>query len=136
MLSRDETLLRVLHYPPLDGSESPDALRAAAHEDINLITLLPVSNQAGLQVQDTANNWIDVSNVSGDIIVNSGDMLQEASGGYYPSTTHRVDNPGGRIENVSRISMPFFLTARPDVVLSERYTAGSYLEERLRLITR
>jgi isopenicillin N synthase-like dioxygenase len=63
-------------------------------------------------------------------------MLQEASNGYFPSTTHRVDNPGAGIDNVSRISIPFFLTPRLDVVLSERYTSGSYLDERLRLISR
>jgi isopenicillin N synthase-like dioxygenase len=136
MLSREASLLRILHYPPLDGTENPEALRAAAHEDINLITVLPVSDQAGLQVQDTGGRWIDVSSQRGDIIINSGDMLQEASSGYFPSTTHRVDNPGAGIDNVSRISIPFFLTPRLDVVLSERYTSGSYLDERLRLISR
>lgn len=136
MLSLETSLLRVLHYPPLDGTENADALRAAAHEDINLITILPVSDQAGLQVQDNRGHWIDVSSRSGDIVINSGDMLQEASNGYFPSTTHRVINPGNGIQNVSRISIPFFLTPRPDVVLSDRYTSGSYLEERLQLLSR
>ncbi len=62
-------------------------------------------------------------------------MLREATKGYYPSTTHRVVNPGGNIDNVSRISVPFFLTPRLDAVLSSRYTAGDYLDERLRRIS-
>jgi len=66
------------------------------------------------------------------LIVNIGDMLQEASGGYFPSTTHRVVNPDGADMTKSRISLPLFLHPRPDVVLSERHTAGSYLQERLR----
>jgi len=136
MLSPEASLLRILHYPPLRGDEQADALRAAPHEDINLITLLPVSEQPGLQVQDTAGTWIDVSARRGELIINCGDMLQEATRGYFPSTTHRVDNPGGRIANESRISAPFFLTPRADVVLSPRYTSGSYLEERLALINR
>ncbi len=136
MLSPQASLLRILHYPPLRGDERPAALRAAPHEDINLITLLPVSEQPGLQVQDTAGNWIDVSARRGELIINSGDMLQEATRGYFPSTTHRVDNPGDRIANESRISVPFFLTPRADVVLSARYTAASYLAERLELINR
>jgi len=135
-LSLDASLLRVLHYPPLDGTEDAAAIRAAAHEDINLLTVLPVSDQAGLQVQDTGGRWIDVSSRRGDIVINAGDMLQEASNGYFPSTTHRVVNPGAGVENVSRISIPFFLTPRLDVVLSDRYTAGSYLEERLQLLSR
>lgn len=138
MLSSEASLLRLLHYPPLTGSEEPGAERAAAHEDINLITILPVAEQAGLQVKDKQGNWVDVASVRGELVVNSGDMLLEATNGYFPSTTHRVINPTGNgdVENVSRISIPFFLTPRSDVVLSERYTAGSYLEERLSLITR
>lgn len=127
----DQTLLRVLHYPPLKGDEEPDAIRAAAHEDINLITILPAANEPGLQVKGKDGNWIDVPCDFGNLIVNIGDMLQEASGHYYPSTTHRVVNPEGVDTTKSRISLPLFLHPRPDVVLSERYTAGSYLHERL-----
>jgi len=136
MLCSAASLLRVLHYPPLTGGEEAHAVRAAAHEDINMITILPVAEQPGLQVKDNDGNWIDVASIRGELVVNSGDMLLEATGGYFPSTTHRVINPVGAAENVSRISIPFFLTARMDVVLSERYTSGSYLEERLGLITR
>jgi isopenicillin N synthase-like dioxygenase len=128
----EQTLLRVLHYPPLDGSEEPDAIRAAAHEDINLLTILPAANEPGLQVKGKDGNWIDVPCDFGNLIVNIGDMLQEASGGYFPSTTHRVINPEGSDQTRARISLPLFLHPRPDVVLSERYTADSYLTERLR----
>lgn len=128
----DQTLLRVLHYPPFKGSEPSQALRAAAHEDINLLTILPAANEPGLQVLTKAGKWLDVPCDFGYLIVNIGDMLQEASGGYFPSTTHRVINPPPTTANVSRISLPLFLHPRPEVVLSERYTADSYLQERLR----
>ena len=128
----EQTLLRVLHYPPLAGDEEPDAIRAAAHEDINLLTILPAANEPGLQVKGKDDSWIDVPCDFGNLIVNIGDMLQEASGHYYPSTTHRVVNPDGQDQSKSRISLPLFLHPKPEVVLSERYTADSYLKERLR----
>lgn len=127
----EQTLLRVLHYPPLSGEESPQAIRAAAHEDINLLTLLPAASDSGLQVKLTSGEWLDVPCNFGYLVINTGDMLQEASGGYFPSTTHRVVNPEGIAQNRSRISLPLFLHPRPDVVLSDRYTAKTYLQERL-----
>ena len=138
MLCSQASLLRLLHYPPLTGDEEPNAERAAAHEDINVMTILPVAEQPGLQVKDKQGNWVDVASVRGELVVNSGDMLKEMTAGFYPSTTHRVVNPvgDGTFANVSRISIPFFLTPRPEVVLSERYTSASYLEERLSLLTR
>ncbi|MGI9270711.1 MAG: 2OG-Fe(II) oxygenase family protein [Woeseiaceae bacterium] len=138
MLSSDASLLRILHYPPLTGNEEAGAERAAAHEDINMMTILPVAEEPGLQVMDSKGNWVDVASVRGELVVNSGDMLKELTAGYYPSTTHRVINPAAdsNVENVSRISIPFFLTPRPDVVLSDRYTCDSYLEERLSLLSR
>ncbi|MCE9678354.1 isopenicillin N synthase family oxygenase [Shewanella sp. AS1] len=126
------TLLRILHYPPLSGAEELGAIRAAAHEDINLLTLLPAANEPGLQVKSKQGKWLDVPSDFGNIIINTGDMLQEASGGYFPSTTHRVINPEGADKSRSRISLPLFLHPKPEVVLSERYTAESYLMERLR----
>lgn len=134
-LSSTMSLLRVLHYPPLTGSEEVQAVRAAPHEDINVLTLLPVSEQPGLQVKGLDGKWIDLASIRGELIVNTGDMLLEATNGYYPSTTHRVINPAGATENVSRLSIPFFLTPHFDYKLSSRYTAGSYLTERLALIT-
>lgn len=127
-----KTLLRVLHYPPMTGNETAGAIRAAAHEDINLLTVLPAANEPGLQVKSLEGEWLDVPSDFGNIIINIGDMLQEASGGYFPSTTHRVINPEGADMAKSRISLPLFLHPRPEVVLSQRYTADSYLLERLR----
>lgn len=126
-----QTLLRVLHYPPLSGEEEPDAIRAAAHEDINLLTVLPAANEPGLQVKLKSGEWLDVPCDFGTLIVNIGDMLQEASGHYFPSTTHRVVNPAGMDTTKARISLPLFLHPKPEVELSERYTADSYLKERL-----
>lgn len=130
----DQTLLRVLHYPPLKGDEEPEAIRAAEHGDINLLTVLPAANEPGLQVKarGTDDEWMDVPSDFGNLIINIGDMLEEASGHYFPSTLHRVINPEGMDQTKSRISLPLFLHPRPDVVLSERYTAESYLQERLR----
>lgn len=126
------TLLRVLHYPPMTGKEEPGAIRAAAHGDINLLTVLPAANEPGLQVIASDGSWYDVPCDFGNIIINIGDMLQEASGGYYPSTIHRVINPTGGRSTHSRISLPLFLHPNPEVILSNRYTAESYLDERLR----
>ena len=126
------TLLRILRYPPLRGDEPAGALRAAAHEDINLLTVLPASNEPGLQVRDVHGNWHDVPCDFGSIAINSGDMLQLASGGYYPSTTHRVVNPTGEGARRSRLSMPLFLHPADDVILAEGRTAFSFLQERLR----
>ena len=126
------TLLRVLHYPPLTGNEEAGSIRAAAHEDINLLTILPASNEPGLQVQCQDNSWLDVPSDFGNLIINIGDMLQEASGGYFPSTTHRVINPTCKASTKSRISLPLFLHPRSEVKLSEEHTQASYLLERLR----
>ncbi|OUL58951.1 isopenicillin N synthase family dioxygenase [Pseudoalteromonas ulvae] len=128
----EKTLLRILHYPPMTGDEEPGAIRAAAHGDINLLTVLPAANEPGLQVQTQDGGWLDVPCDFGNLIINIGDMLQEVSGGYFPSTIHRVINPSGKASDKSRISLPLFLHPHPEVVLSERYTAQSYLDERLR----
>ncbi|GAB54575.1 isopenicillin-N synthase [Glaciecola punicea ACAM 611] len=132
IINSGQTLLRILHYPPLAGDEEPDAIRAAAHEDINLITILPAANEPGLQVKAKDGTWLEVPSDFGNLIVNIGDMLQEASGHYFPSTTHRVVNPKGADATKARISLPLFLHPRPDVVLSDNYTADAYLKERLR----
>lgn len=135
-LSENDSLLRILHYPPLSGDEPAGAVRAAAHEDINLITLLPVSAEPGLQVLTRSDEWQDVPGAPGDVVVNSGDMLQEASRGSLPSTSHRVINPPRARDNLSRISMPYFIAPNLGLRLSERHTAGSYLRERLDLLAR
>jgi isopenicillin N synthase-like dioxygenase len=128
----DATLLRILHYPPLTGTEEEGAERAAAHADINLMTLLPAATAAGLELMDTQGRWHRVESDAGMIVINSGDMLRETSGGYYPSTTHRVVKPVGAEARSSRYSMPFFLHPRNDALLTPLRTAGAFLAERLR----
>lgn len=129
-----ETLLRPIHYPPLNDPELAGPIRAAAHEDINLITLLPAATAVGLEVQDNQGNWHQVSGDKDDLVVNAGDMLQLATQGYYCSTAHRVINPAGEAAKQPRFSMPLFLHPRPEVVLAQNITARSYLQKRLREI--
>ena len=125
-------LLRIIHYPPLRGSDHQDALRAAPHGDINMITILISGSEPGLQVLNKDNEWIDVESDKGLIVINSGDMLNKCSNGYYPSTVHRVINPKGNNDNVSRYSMPLFLHARDEVHLTNNFTAKQFLEQRLK----
>ena len=128
------TLLRILHYPPLRGDEPADAVRAAAHEDINMITVLPASNEPGLQVRDLAGNWHDVPCDPGSVAINAGDMLNYVTNGYYPSTTHRVVNPVGEAATRSRISTPLFLHPADDVLIAENKTAFDFLRDRIKQI--
>lgn len=128
------TLLRILHYPPLEEEYETEAVRAAPHEDINLITLLPAATSPGLQVKDIVGNWHEVSCDPGNIVVNVGDMLQLCTNQYYKSTTHRVVNPNGAERLTSRYSMPLFLHPRPEVSLTANRTAEEYLYERLKEI--
>ena len=130
IIDSKHSLLRIIHYPPLSGDEIKGAVRAAPHEDINLLTLLPAATAKGLEVQDKAGQWLAVPHDPDWIIVNSGDMLQECSAGYYQATTHRVTNPKGAKARESRLSMPLFLHPRPEVELSDRHTAESYRQER------
>jgi len=125
-------LLRIIHYPPLPDDVEQGEVRAAAHEDINLITLLVTGTEPGLQAKDIDGNWHDVPCKPGYITVNSGDMLSMASKVHYPSTAHRVVNPPMQ-ENRSRYSMPLFVHPRPDVLL-DKMTAGEFLDERLKEI--
>ncbi len=128
-----QNLLRILHYPPLDTTIEPGAERAAAHADINLITLLLSGSEPGLEARDRHGRWHAVPCDAGMITVNVGDMLQLASGGWFPSTEHRVVNPPVS-DNRSRYSMPMFLHPRPEVMLSPEVSAHDYLQERLREI--
>lgn len=127
----ERTLFRMINYPPLTGNEPKGALRAAAHEDINLLTVLPAATAKGLQVKDTNGNWLEVPCDPSWIVINAGDMLQECTGYYYPSTSHRVINPVGEEAKKPRLSMPLFLHPVNSVRLSERHTAGSYFAERM-----
>ena len=124
-----QSMLRVLHYPPVPAGAS--VLRAAPHEDINLLTLLPAADGPGLELQLRGGEWVSVPHKPGQLIVNIGDMLQEATGGYLPSTTHRVAAPECGEALPSRMSLPLFLHPRPEVVLSPRYSARQYLTQRL-----
>jgi isopenicillin N synthase-like dioxygenase len=125
----EQSMLRILHYPPVDGAT--DVLRAAPHEDINLLTILPAADQPGLELKRADGSWLSVPNHPNQVLINIGDMLQEASAGYYPSTTHRVVTPANEGAKQSRMSLPLFLHPRPEVVLSPRFTAGRYLHQRL-----
>ena len=133
MSDSQQSLLRILHYPPVGQDEDAAAIRAAAHEDINLITLLLAGSQPGLQARDKQGNWHDVPCDPGMITINNGDMLSLATDCYFPSTTHRVVNPDVNL-NLSRYSMPMFLHPRPDVKLRHDFTAEHFLQERLRQI--
>ncbi len=127
------TLLRIVHYPPPAGAEPPGAMRAAAHEDINLLTVLPAATRPGLQVLDTAGVWHGVPCDPGSVVINSGDMLALATSGYYPSTTHRVLLPEGDEALQSRVATPLFLHAADAVQLGGG-TAFDFLRERLQQI--
>jgi isopenicillin N synthase-like dioxygenase len=132
MVSLERTLYRILHYPPFNGTEPAGAIRAAAHEDINLITVLPAASEAGLQAKDKDGNWHTVKTDPRTLVINIGDMLQEATDRYYISTTHRVINPEGSNAKKARMSMPLFIHPKANVKLSDRYpTAEGYLHERL-----
>ena len=128
------TVLRILHYPPLTGNEEKDAVRANAHTDINLLTVLVAASQSGLQLQDVHGNWVTVPVDPGMLVINTGDMLQEVTNGVYKSTVHRVVNPTDELKHKSRYSIPLFLHARPEVVLSKRYTADEFWNERMAVI--
>lgn len=127
----DHSLLRLIHYPPVPDTVSNGAVRAAAHEDINLITVLPAASAAGLQVLGADSQWYDAPTKPGQIIINTGDMLDECTNAYFVATKHRVINPSDE-ENTSRLSFPLFLHPRDDVILSDRHTAQSYRAERFK----
>ncbi len=141
------SILRLLHYPPIPGPA--DGVRAGAHEDINVITLLLGAQEAGLQLLDRDGSWLDVKPPEGAVVVNIGDMLQRLTNHRLPSTTHRVVNPAPERAHLPRYSMPFFLHFNPDVRIEslpscvtpdrpDRYpepiTADDFLKQRLREI--
>lgn len=127
-------LLRIIHYPPLNDKITYGAIRAAAHGDINLITILPAGSEPGLQVLSKEEKWIDVECNPGCLVINTGDMLNKCSKGYFPSTVHQVINPKSNKTNLPRYTIPLFIHPRDDVILSKRHTARSFLDERLKEI--
>lgn len=130
MTREGNNILRVIHYPPIPETAHPASLRAAPHEDINFITLLPAATDAGLELLQKDGTWLPVHSLEGQIIVDSGDMIQELTKGDFKSTTHRVVNPNN--SRSRRFSMPYFVHPRSEVQLSERLSAGEYLAQRLR----
>lgn len=111
------SVMRLLHYPPLDGADAEGAIRAAAHGDINTITLLLGAEEAGLELLTASGEWKAVAPPEGALVVNIGDMLERLTNGRLRSTTHRVVNPRGEAAYRSRYSMPFFLHFRPDFTI-------------------
>jgi isopenicillin N synthase-like dioxygenase len=115
MATNGNSILRLLHYPPVPADADPDALRAAPHEDINLITILVAAKGSGLELLDRNGEWLAVETEPDNLIVDAGDMLARVTNDVIPATTHRVVNPKG--PNVSRYSMPFFMHPFADAVL-------------------
>jgi len=109
------SVLRMLHYPPVPA-DAP-GVRAGAHEDINVITLLLGAEEAGLQLKDADGEWLDIAPPPGALVVNIGDMLQRLTNHVLPSTTHRVVNPAPERRGFARYSTPFFLHFNPDFVI-------------------
>lgn len=111
------SVMRLLHYPPL-GEDAPEgAIRAAAHGDINTITLLLGAEEAGLELLTKQGEWLAIPAVKGALVINVGDMLERQTNGRLRSTTHRVVNPRGDAAKRARYSMPFFLHFRPDFMI-------------------
>jgi isopenicillin N synthase-like dioxygenase len=144
MMQVGNSILRVLHYPPIAPGSDP-AVRAAAHEDINLITLLCEATDSGLQLFTRDGQWLPVEARPGQIVVDAGDMLSRATNEFVPATTHRVVNPPGAGAGRDRYSMPFFVHpySACDLTILDRFvtperppryppiTAGQFLEQRL-----
>ncbi len=120
------SVMRLLRYPPLEGKEAEGAIRAAAHGDINTITLLLGAEEAGLELLTTEGDWLAVAPPEGALVVNIGDMLDRLTNGRLRSTTHRVVNPSGEAAYRARYSMPFFLHFRPDYMIE---TLSSCVDE-------
>ena len=147
MAEQGNTIMRMIHYPPLNDSMPEGAVRSAAHEDINFITLLVTATADGLEVMDHDGTWIQVEGDQDAIIVDSGDMLQNLTNGLFQSTTHRVVNP--KDSNQRRYSMPMFVHPRNEIDLTPRkefveqtggianyasIKAGDFLQQRLKEI--
>ena len=144
-----ESIMRSIHYYPLKSDDVSDgAVRAAAHGDINLITLLMGASADGLEILTKENKWIPIRSEPDQLVINVGDMLERLTNNKLMSTIHRVVNPSKEKLNTSRYSIPFFMHPKPEMDLSclencidknnpksfEDTTAGQFLEERLKEI--
>lgn len=139
------SILRPIHYPPITDEPKDGAVRAAAHGDINLITLLMGSQGKGLQVQNHNGDWIDAIAAPDEVVINVGDMLSRHTNNKLKSTIHRVVNPPRELWGTSRFSIPFFMHPVSDMPLDclencideenpklyEAISAGEFLHERL-----
>jgi isopenicillin N synthase-like dioxygenase len=139
------SILRPIHYPPITDEPKDGAVRAAAHGDINLITLLMGAQGKGLQVQNHDGEWIDAMAQPDELMINVGDMLSRHTNNKLKSTIHQVVNPPRELWGTSRFSIPFFMHPVSDMPLNcleqcidanhpkgfEDITAGEYLDERL-----
>lgn len=141
------SILRIIHYPPIPADRDPSSIRAGAHEDINLITLLCEATTGGLELLQRDGTWRPIHALKGQIVCDTGDMIQNLTNGVLKSTTHRVVNPDNSRER--RFSMPFFMHPRAEASLNplescikraggkkqfRDITAGEYLMERLKEI--
>lgn len=120
MTQGGNTVLRLAYYPPLPAARLPGSLRAAPHEDINLITLLCEATTPGLEILTHKGQWLPIIATPDQLVVDTGDMLQNLTNGLFKSTTHRVANPSQG--NQCRLAMPFFVHPRPEVDLSPQAT--------------
>lgn len=144
LVRRGDSVLRVLHYPPIGAGADPNAVRSAAHEDINLLTILVAARGAGLELLDRDGAWLPVRSRPNALIVDSGDMMARLTNNVIPATTHRVVNSAD--PNQSRYSMPFFMHPTAETSLAalpscvgdgakyEPTTAGAFLAQRLQEI--
>lgn len=125
-VSAKQSVLRLQRYKPLDEPTPPGSIRALAHQDINLLTLLPAPEIAGLQLRTVGGDWLDLDHHPGLVIVNIGEMLQTASRGYYPATPHRVVVRDPADSLLARWSLPMFFHPEDQVELAPGITAGGY----------
>jgi isopenicillin N synthase-like dioxygenase len=146
-VEQGNSIVRSIHYPPI-VTEPKSAIRAEQHEDINLITLLVGASAGGLEILTKQNEWVGVTSLPDQIVVNVGDMLQRLTNNRLKSTTHRVVNPPRELWHTSRFSIPFFLHPKSKMSLDclddcineshpkqyQDITAGEYLDERLKEI--
>ncbi|WP_350285758.1 2-oxoglutarate and iron-dependent oxygenase domain-containing protein [uncultured Croceitalea sp.] len=143
-IKNGNSILRPIHYPPIT-TEPKNAVRAAAHGDINLITLLMGAHGKGLQVQNHKKEWVDAIAQPNELMINVGDMLSRLTNNKLKSTIHQVVNPPKELWGTSRYSIPFFMHPVSEMPLNcledcvtadnpkqfEDITAGAYLHERL-----
>ncbi len=144
MIHDGNSILRAIHYPPVHNQDTKNSIRAGAHEDINLITLLVGATDSGLELLDRDGTWLPVNSNRGEIVVDTGDMMARITNNLLPATTHRVVNPDN--SQSTRYSMPFFVHPHSEAMLEtvpsclgkgtpqSPIKAGDFLNQRLREI--